>query len=289
MIQTYLLDSAALPDPLGKGLPGAETGMYGLSAERMEKIRRIRHPGTRKQSFGAGLLTAYMLERLAPEAVIRTSCYGKPACAGVPFNLSHTKDAVILSVMDSGGKMAKPFHKDACAGCNWKGRADACICCGLDGVCIGCDIERVQTYRPQIARRFFTAAEYQSLEAASGAEAQAELFYRYWTKKESVMKLTGLGMRLPMELYDVRSRQVVLDTEKALLWYGKNREQEQGKREFAQAAEVLLHRKLLFKEYRYKEYCIAVCSIFGGFAPEIGIMEYGGGQKLRLKEKIALK
>lgn len=269
MIQTYLLDSAALPDPLGKGLPGAESGMYGLSAERMEKIKRIRHPGTRKQSFGAGLLTAYMLGRLAPGAVIRTNSYGKPACAGVPFNLSHTKDAVILSVMESGEGMAQPLEKDACA------------------VCIGCDIERIKPYEPRVAKRFFTAAEYQSLEEESGAEAQAELFYRYWTKKESVMKLTGLGMRLPMDLYDVRGSQVVLDTEKALLWHVKSKEH--GNEEFAQAAEVFLHQKLFFEEYRYKEYCITVCSISCRFAPEIGIMEFGGGQKLRLKEKIALK
>lgn len=287
MIQTYLLDSAALPDPLGKGLPGAESGMYGLSAERMEKIKRIRHPGTRKQSFGAGLLTAYMLGRLAPGAVIRTNSYGKPACAGVPFNLSHTKDAVILSVMESGEGMAQPLEKDACAGCDLKGRADTCAGCGMDGVCIGCDIERIQPYEPRVAKRFFTAAEYQSLEEESGAEAQAELFYRYWTKKESVMKLTGLGIRLPMDLYDVRGSQVVLDTEKALLWHVKSKEH--GNEEYAQAAEVFLHQKLFFEEYRYKEYCITVCSISCRFAPEISIMEFEGGQKLRLKEKIALK
>ncbi|MDE7312997.1 MAG: 4'-phosphopantetheinyl transferase superfamily protein [Eubacterium sp.] len=258
MIQTYLLDSSVLADPFEAGF-----AMHGISKCRIEKIRRIKHPGARKQSFGAALLEKYVLERLAPEANIHTNGYGKPVCAGIPFNLSHTKDAVILSVWESTDGVPQDFrHLGALP-------AD---------VCLGCDIERARQYEPHIARRFFTEAEYESLEAAGSKEAQAELFYRYWTKKESVMKLTGLGMSLPMDLYDVRGSQVVLDTKKAMSWYGKSRRQEQKKPEFTQAAEVFLHHRLFLKEYRYEEYCITVCSIFEQFAPEILLMDFEGRQ-----------
>lgn len=251
MIQTYLLESAVLPDPLFDGAQGEWNER--LSNERMEKIRRIKHAGTRKQSFAAGLLLEQLLHHYAPGAKIQTSDYGKPFCRGIPFNLSHTADAVIVSI------------------------------CGSDPhVCIGCDIERIKPYERRIARRFFTGAEYESLEAETDEQAQAALFCRYWTKKESVMKLTGLGMSLPMDLYDVQGDRAAVDIEKARRWYEKCLLNGKEKPGFAQAAERLFYQsqRLFLKEYRYKDYCIAVCSLSDAFAPQIKRL-YFDGQRLR--------
>lgn len=287
MIVTYLLDIRTLPDPMEeKGI------LDGLPPERIEKISRLRHPASRKQSLGAGLLLEHGLHqsaafcgdkkqgvygaeiceklyryngkqedrRAAP--VISRGVYGKPYLAdsgmsrttqdmfyAIPFNLSHTGRYVIASVM-------------FCGECGM--RSDAVI---------GCDIEQVKHYNPRIARRFFTQAEYRQLEDAD-ARQQAELFCRYWTRKESVLKMTGLGMSLPMDLFEISSGSVTVpDQERLKAW----REAAEGKAQseaFGAAEKLLLGSAVYLKEYRYDGCCITVCSTYDRFAPQITAVKW---------------
>lgn len=232
MIRTYILRTDMLPDEINHPVEW-EACMRKISNERAGKIRQIRHVQTKKQSLGAGLLLQYVSRRKGGRMQITKGAYGKPVCADVPFNLSHTDDAVILSVWEGG---------------------DAAECM------IGCDIEQIKTYRPGVARRFFTKAEYSSLEAIGDPQIQAEWFCRYWTKKESVMKMTGLGLSLPMDLFDIRDSQAVADDEKTKAWYEKEQKKGQMKAELARAVHVLLHETMYLKEYCYEKCRIAVCS-----------------------------
>lgn len=232
MIRTYVLRTDMLPDESSQSKEW-EACMRKVSKERAEKIRRIRHAQAKKQSLGAGLLLRYVSRQKGSETRITHGAYGKPACAEVPFNLSHTEDAVILSI--------------------WEGE-------DTSEVMIGCDIEKVRTYRPGVARRFFTSEEYRSLEAMCDPQAQAEWFCRYWTKKESVMKMTGLGLSLPMDLYDIRGSQAVAAYEKICAWYEKELKKGQIKTELARAAHILLQETMYLKEYCYERCRIAVCS-----------------------------
>lgn len=241
MIRTYVLDTGILPD-MQDDPAGWEACLKKLPAERVEKIRRIRHAEAKKQSLGAGLLLHEVCSRLAPEAEITSGAYGKPVCTELSFNLSHTKEAVILSVWEGGNDSAR--------------------------VLTGCDIEKLHPYRSGIAGRFFTRAEYDSLEAVRDPQAQAELFCRYWTRKESVMKLTGLGLSLPMDLYDVRGSQPVADRTKVSAWYENALQKGEHRTELAQAVKILLQEELYWKEYRYRDCCITVCSTCNCFAPD---------------------
>lgn len=245
MIETYWTDSSALPD-LSENPAEWEACLQRLPKERAEKIRCIRHPDSRKQSLGAGLLLEEVLGRLEPAAVIRYLPYGKPVCAQIPFSLSHTKDRVILSVWEGS---RQPFaQKDR-------------------NYLTGCDIEQIRPYQPRLARRFFTESEYYSLEAVKDPQAQAELFCRYWTKKESVLKLTGLGMSLPLNLFDVQDSQVRADPAPILEWctqISKNI-QEEKEQEVRRIVEIFLNKQLFFKEYRCKRYCVTVCSMINCF------------------------
>lgn len=246
MIRTYLLDYENLPDPLEQ-----EAVMEGLSYERIEKTVRLKQPGARKQSLGAGLLMDYVRKKAGTGAQISYHSFGKPSVEGIPFSISHTDHYVMLSLWDETG-------------------------CGTgdDGedLLIGCDIEQIRRYEPRIARRFFTETEYQNLEAAGSkqnqnpeaAGGQAELFSRYWTRKESVMKLTGLGMALPMDLFEVCGWQAAPDREKIKDWSACMKEK--GQPEYCQAAEILLYRQLFFKEYWQDGYCLTVCSTKDRFA-----------------------
>jgi len=254
MIQTYLLTTDSLPDP-EKHPTAWEACLRRLPAERIGNIRRMRHTEQKEQSLGAGLLIQDMLKRLALQAEITYEAYGKPVCQQIPFNLSHTREAVILSV--------------------WEGSRER----GDAGIFIGCDIEQIKPYQKGIAKRFFTEAESAGLEAIGDPAVQAERFCRYWTKKESVMKLTGLGLSLPMQLYDVQDRQAAVDRSKTRIWYEKGCqkefETERKKAEFVQAANLLLEKKLCFKEYRYQGCCISVCATVDRFASDYILAKSG--------------
>ena len=132
MVKTYWMDSHLLPDLSGDA-KAWEACLKRLPGERVEKIRRIRHPEGRRQSLGAGLLLQEALDRLAPGAGITDLPYGKPVCAQVPFSLSHTKDRVILSIWEGADQPYKKEDSD---------------------YLIGCDIESVRPCRMHIARRF---------------------------------------------------------------------------------------------------------------------------------------
>lgn len=283
MIETFLLDISTLPDPLA--VP-KELGK--LPRERIEKINRFKQPESRKQCFGAGLLLEYGLRRTAVnhlpdkrgkqaaltdellsvqnvEEENRTlsekicfHSYGKPYLAGIPFNLSHAGSYVILSILAQQEKSDKAY------------------------ISIGCDIEPIKAYHPQIARRFFTRNEYLKLEQADSS-TQAELFCQYWTRKESVLKMTGLGIAMPMDLFDISSgSKAVADREKTLAWQETVQKKEQTSRKPAKeddtekiyhhAAKSLLDNNLYMKEYRYDECCITVCSNYPQFAQALTVV-----------------
>lgn len=256
MIITYLLDSRMLPDPLDD-----ETALSGLPNERIERIRCQKHPDLRKQHLGAGLLLNYGLQQTAgtKSVDIAYNCYGKPFAAQIPFNLSHSGDYIILSIQNSlqEQETAERLHNQTSGSSRCVQSPETKL--PTDALLIGCDIEQMKKYNPKVARRFFTNAEYQNLEHAADQNAQAKLFFQYWTRKESVLKLTGLGMALPMDVFDVSTgERAVVDLEKLNAWY----EAWKGERplECRQAFQILQERTLFFKEYCYHNYCITVCS-----------------------------
>ena len=143
-----------------------------VSVQRREKIDRLHRMEDKMLSLAAGLL----LERALEDLGIGTYTLGygengKPYLkniAGVHFNLSHSHAAVMCAVSDRE---------------------------------VGCDVERIATPRLHIAKRFFHEDEYAHLTAARSQEEQRALFYRFWTLKESFMKVTGRGMTLPMNAF----------------------------------------------------------------------------------------
>jgi 4'-phosphopantetheinyl transferase len=69
---------------------------------------------------------------------------------------------------------------------------------------IGIDIEHVRddvAYR-EIARKFFSRGEINSLESFQ-KEKRNEVFFRYWTRKEALLKAIGEGISSPMKHFDV--------------------------------------------------------------------------------------
>jgi len=74
-----------------------------------------------------------------------------------------------------------------------------------DGSEIGIDLERIGTgvKALAIARRHFAPRERAAVEAAPPAELESVIF-RYWVAKEAVLKGAGIGLRFPIDEFEVR-------------------------------------------------------------------------------------
>ena len=166
MVHVYIANVRDLPDP--KEYPGI---MGGLSEERKKKILRYRRDMDRKQSLGAGLLLYHVLKEHGFDAgKMSYGPHGKPEINGIYFNLSHSYDYVMCAVSDR---------------------------------IVGCDIEKTEKIRENIAEHFFTENEVRYLNTFE-EKARLDEFYRMWTLKESYMKMTGEGMSLPLKAFDIQ-------------------------------------------------------------------------------------
>lgn len=142
-----------------------------LSAVRQEKIRSMRFYEDRLLSLGAGLLLDYGLQRYGlRECDAKISCKAnrKPYLTqhlDICFNLSHSGTIALAAFGERE---------------------------------LGCDVERIGKADLKVASRFFAAGEQQYLESISSPEEKNTAFYRLWTLKESFIKATGAGVRMPL-------------------------------------------------------------------------------------------
>ena len=95
------------------------------------------------------------------------------------------------------------------------------------------------------------------------------MFCRYWTRKESVLKMTGLGMSLPLDLFEISSGNVAVPDEKRLAAWQASAEGKAQAEAYGAAGELLRSSRVQMREYRYKDCWITVCSTHDQFAPQI--------------------
>jgi 4'-phosphopantetheinyl transferase len=98
--------------------------------------------------------------------------HGKPFIIGLPnfcYNLSHSGEWVV---------------------------------CATDGAPIGIDIERVRPVNDDLARLYFSTAEYRTLIDKAEPEKN-HLFFDLWTLKESYVKAKGKGLAVPLDSFTI--------------------------------------------------------------------------------------
>lgn len=166
MVELYGAEISELPDPLQ--VPEI---LQGLPRERQDKILRTKQKQKRLQSLGAGLLLADILtQRGISMETLHTEDNGKPVADGVHFNLAHSGNMVICAV---GNRQ------------------------------VGCDIEQLKSVSTTMGVRIFSDAERRRL-AQLSKEAYLREFYRIWTMKESYVKMTGIGLRVPLDTLEIK-------------------------------------------------------------------------------------
>lgn len=149
-----------------------------VTDERRKKTDGLKLKKDRRLSLGAELL---LMKGLAEWGInLREMKYhygknGKPYLTGkqdIYFNLSHSEEAVI---------------------------------CAVSLYEVGCDIEKISDINIKVAKKFFCRNEYEMIVAEETEELKREMFFRLWTLKESFIKLTGMGIGMPMNSFSIKS------------------------------------------------------------------------------------
>lgn len=171
-MNVYLLDVTSVPEQ------AVSEYVYVLDADRKKRIAQYRRSADKRRSFGAGMALLYAWriqykERIMPQTVRDEN--GKPCFVGttVPFCLSHS------------GKYA------------------SCVLGEDKETAIGLDIQEPRRVRAGVADRFFSDGEQKQLGAGSDP-------CLIWSRKESLAKYCGSGLRGNLRLLDTTDAAVQL-------------------------------------------------------------------------------
>lgn len=167
----YFAETSALSDPVCH-----EKAYRAVSDMRREKADGYRFEKDRLLSLGAGVLMKYGLAVAGLSEPFPEVCFGpqgKPYLKNHPeifFNLSHAGTHVIAAFSDTE---------------------------------TGCDVELLSHAALKIAEHFFTPEEQADIASKASENEKNECFIRYWTLKESYLKMTGEGLSLPLSGFSV--------------------------------------------------------------------------------------
>ena len=165
MVKLFVADISNLPDPLS-----APELLDKLPKERQQRIHNMKQENSRKQSMGVGLLLQKVLALYhMQESQVFIGEHGKPMIDGLEFSLSHSGNLVVCAVSDQP---------------------------------VGCDVEEIREAPKGVAERYFSEGE-QAYLSRFAREEYDKAFFRFWTMKESYVKMTGEGLRVPFEAYEV--------------------------------------------------------------------------------------
>ncbi|MCD4732023.1 MAG: 4'-phosphopantetheinyl transferase superfamily protein [Bacteroidales bacterium] len=145
---------------------------------------------------------------------------GKPYLENDPirFNISHSGDWVVLAVAE---------------------------------IDVGIDVEKIRQINYRIAERFFSAHENSLMEKKEGTD-KLNLFFDFWTLKESYLKLLGTGLTKSLSSFTI-----VRKNDKFALLEDSNKKQE----------------PVFLKQYNLAgNYKLSVCSYKDDFCKELKIL-----------------
>lgn len=164
LIKLYLADISVLGDPQSD-----KSKISLLPQERQIKILKHKLADDRRRSLGAGMIINKILyENNTDVNSIHYGSNGKPYADNIFFNVAHS------------GKFAFGISSDKE---------------------IGCDVEIIKNAHLDIAKRVFTESEYNYI---SKSENSSNTFYKLWTIKESYIKLSGEGLRTPLNSFEIK-------------------------------------------------------------------------------------
>lgn len=158
------------------GIDLTDKSLYeSLSQKRIEKVNALRVESAKKQSAGVELLLNNAVKCEYPDVKI-------------PLKWE----------VDENGKLFLCDYPQLNVNLSHSGEYAACV---VSDMPVGIDIQYMREAADlRIAERFFTESECEHIKKS---ENHYEVFYRLWTKKESLVKAVGCGLAIPLNSFCV--------------------------------------------------------------------------------------
>lgn len=153
-----------------------------LSTQRKQKVDKLKLLDDKKRSILAEVLLKKALKDLSITCVFEYEYneYGKPYLKdnkNIYFNISHSGEYVI---------------------------------CVLSKDEVGCDIQEIKEVNIEGISKYYTKNEYLSIKKSANPK---DLFYRFWTTKESYMKLIGKGFSFNLKDFDLSIEKEIISND----------------------------------------------------------------------------
>lgn len=143
-----------------------------MDGERADKIERLKVTADKLRALGAGLLISFIKEKYNIQEDVQIDKFGKPHFpkSDIHFNISHSGSYVMAAVSK---------HK------------------------IGVDIQRIQKDKHRIAEKNFLQSECDYINSTEDEGEIQQRFCEIWTLKEAYLKNIGIGLRKPLNSFEV--------------------------------------------------------------------------------------
>lgn len=141
-----------------------------VPAERKEKIDAFIPRSSKNLSLGAGYLLEYGKKDLNVGRLTPVSVEDQETESPLYYSLSHSGSRAV---------------------------------CAISDVRIGCDVEITKEDRSSVEREIKVAERFFTENECAAIRKDYEAFYRFWTLKESILKVTGYGLSMPLDCFEI--------------------------------------------------------------------------------------
>lgn len=143
-----------------------------ITEGRLERIEKSQSTADKLRLMGSGLMINFIKTKYFVDSDVATDKHGKPyfVNSDLKFNLSHSGRYVVAAVSDYE---------------------------------IGIDIQKKKADKHRIAEKNFLQGECSYINAGANDEERHQRFCEVWTLKEAYLKNIGMGLRKPLNSFEI--------------------------------------------------------------------------------------
>lgn len=146
--------------------------LKNISEDRVERIEKAQATADKLRLMGSGLLINFIKRKYFVDSDVDIDKHGKPyfVNSDLKFNLSHSGRFVVAAVSDYE---------------------------------VGIDIQKKKADKHRIAEKNFLQGECAYINAGANDEERHQRFCEVWTLKEAYLKNIGMGLRKPLNSFEI--------------------------------------------------------------------------------------
>lgn len=146
--------------------------LKNISEDRIERIEKAQATADKLRLMGSGLLINFIKRKYFVDSDVDIDKHGKPyfVNSDLKFNLSHSGRFVVAAVSDYE---------------------------------VGIDIQKKKADKHRIAEKNFLQGECTYINAGANDEEKHQRFCEVWTLKEAYLKNIGMGLRKPLNSFEI--------------------------------------------------------------------------------------